>query len=250
MQTIEPKNIKLIKEPYITAITASYTFDIDVCMSQLLEYTFTKVDEAMESNSLLLSEKNTKEKTQLHVPLPEITVNGNIVMMRTRYRNYTKNGRYRSNFRNSLCVYYIDSDKKKKCHKLFYNGNVHVTGYSQESRMTNETIELLKNAFSVIGQDWNDNKIKKSTIHMMNCVFKISERISLRKLYAEAPSEWDVIYNHEIYCGCMVRTSAWKANIFSTGSVIITACKSQEQLNTAYSNVLRFLDAWVKVLDI
>jgi TATA-box binding protein (TBP) (component of TFIID and TFIIIB) len=245
MDNLELKNITLIKNPFISAITASYIFDTDISMSKLLEYTWKKIDDEMESNTLVLSEKNTKKKTQLHIQLHEITINGHVVIMRNRYRNYTKNGRVRSNFRNQLCVYYIDLDKKKKCHKLFYNGNIHVTGYSQIEKMTEETTELLQNIFTVIGQEWNSNKVSTMTIHMMNMVFKISKTISLRKLNLEPPSEWNVIYNPEIYCGCMVRANTFKANIFSSGSVIVTACKSEKELNDACCIILEFFDTWL-----
>ena len=226
----------------ICAITSTFKINDEINFTNFSNTIADILDNVLESGDYKLDTKITKEKTQLHIPIG-IKLNGHEILYRTRHVNYTQNGRLRSNFRNQICLYYTNEKKKKRCFKFFCNGNIHITGYNDISCMDSDVVLLYEKLHFLIDSTQLPLSIIEKKIHMINLSFKISININLNILETNIRNkQWTPVYEPEIYCALVLHTDFFKAIIFKTGSIIITGCKSMEQLQRGFSVLLEFLN--------
>jgi TATA-box binding protein (TBP) (component of TFIID and TFIIIB) len=83
--------------------------------------------------------------------------------------------------------------------------------------------------------------IVEKNIHMINLSFKISKLLNLTDIETKLPHSWSSVYEPDIYCALILHTALFKAILFKTGSVILTGCKSMDQLQEAFSVLSKFL---------
>lgn len=234
-----------LKNPVICAITSTCKINNEIDFANLTNSIANVLNDISEAGQYAkFIHKLTKEKTQLHIPIG-MKLNGHDVLYRTRYVNYIQNGRLRSNFRNQVCLYYMNEFKKKRCFKIFCNGNIHITGYNDMSSMDSELLLLYTFLHTFTGRCSPANlSIVDQTVHMINLSFKISKSLNLTdlekaiKIFSHG---WSSVYEPDIYCALILHTALFKAIVFKTGSVILTGCKSMFQLQNAFNMFMSFL---------
>lgn len=235
----------------VSAITCSYVPETHFQFSKLNDKVCQVLEKALQSGELALSEKLTKKKTQLSLLLPDFTLDSKQVYFRVRHQAFSRGGRTFSNFQNQLCFYYKTCDDKTKCFKVFSNGNVHVTGYADEQHMDTSVIGFLS---TIVRWTEHPQPIQytldnvKKTVHMMNACFKLGRELSLVTLLnflRRSMRNWDSMYEPELYSGLMLRADNFKANIFKSGSIIITGTRSLQGIQVAHSALLSFFETFV-----
>ena len=236
------EKFEFIKNPVICAITCTFKVENQITYDDISNLICKALNNSLEDKNYVLHTKITKEKTQLHIPIG-IQLNGHEVLFRCRYINYTQNGRLRSNFRNQICLYYINDSKKKRCYKFFCNGNIHVTGYNDMVSMDTELKILYEGLHILVGSKESSFTIFEKHIHMINLSFKLSTTINLihvqNKIYTK---QWMPVYEPEIYCALVLHAESFKAIIFKSGSIILTGCKSIESLHAGFVQLLDFFN--------
>lgn len=234
--SMEQKQV-LKTEPRVTAITCYYTIQdrisytkLDRCIADLVEST-VDID--------TLSSKCTKTKSQLTVPLG-YTLDDCTVYMRMRFNEYIKNDRKRGNFQNQICFYYKDKCNKSKCFKVFRNGVIHVTGFTNEVHMDECVKQFVeKLAMVILGYEEYEVVFVERKVCLVNVSFRLKCGLSLAMVYQMLQQHAKVIYDPEIYCGLMVHTMGFKASIFRSGAIIITGAKSVEDAKCAFDKCLQ-----------
>lgn len=240
------KRVQIEKGPSICAITAAYTprEDLRICFKSMQDWIADKMSSYYD-NFFVPSNSLTKAKSQLHIPLP-IKVCECLVHFRIRYIVYAKKGTKRSNFLNQLCFYYTLPSGKKRCFKLFCNGVIHVTGFNDTEDMDARVVELYRQLHQLVGSQAFLISISdmKRDIQMMNMTVKLTCKFYLNtaSLFLSRHLAWSVSYEPELYSAMVIDSGHFKANVFSTGSIIITGVKSLSALEQAYSDVLGALD--------
>lgn len=251
------QHILVHKPPFISTITAAYTVHESkrVEYSALQDFVTDATSEFYRTFTATTKNVLTKVKSQLHIPLPA-KVQDCPLCFRVRYIVYTKKGTKRSNFLNQLCFYYTLPSGKRRCFKVFCNGVVHVTGYNDLDEMdacVSEFYETLHHLVSGTRRDYQGisrhveitNADSHRVLHMMNMATKLRCQfyLSVASLHLSKHTPWTISYEPELYSAMMVNSGHFKANIFSTGSIIITGVKSAPELCVAYREILETLDA-------
>lgn len=237
----------LLKTPKVSAITCYYTPNESFPYNDLDTLVGNYLEEALSSGSIVPRDKLTKKHTQLKLPLPvniDVDSKSYHVVFRVRYQTYIKNSIKHSNFSNQMCFFFLTDDGKSKCFKIFRNGVVHVTGFTNIDEMDFATGEVI-NKMATFAKEGGNYKFtwKSVNICMMNVSFKLNRELSLVKLWStiETQTEWFAMYEPEIYCGLMIDAGTFKACVFRTGSVILTAVKSMQEITIAFDKLIRFL---------
>jgi TATA-box binding protein (TBP) (component of TFIID and TFIIIB) len=207
----------------------------------------------VENGQVEVSQKLTKSKTQINLPIPMDKVNGHQIFFRVRHQVYTKNYKKRSNFLNQICFYYRCADGKSKCFKVFKNGVVHVTGFADFSEMDAATATFVHNLALWIGATQSNFTWKTVDVFMVNASFKLSNCLDLVDFHYTVlqTTDWLSMYEPEMYCGLMLDTTSshnsphFKANVFRTGSVILTGVKSYSQIVFAFSCIMGFFQKYL-----
>lgn len=239
--------VQLKEHPFVSTITAAYRPN----ETKLIDYTRLGdwvADRLAEHTTILGTDPPrgtpfTKNKTQLHVPLPFV-VEGEQLFFRIRYVSYVKRGTKRGNFMNQLCFYYRTPDtNKKRCFKVFCNGLVHVTGYNSLDVMDTRFTEFYNALFLVVHAHNLHLRVHDAvrSIYVINMTIKMAHTLYLPSasvFLATHINQWSISYEPELYCAMSIDAGHFKANVFGSGSIIVTGVKSMLALETARSQLL------------
>lgn len=239
-------NILVEKEPKICAITCSFTFGTKLDYASLEEKVADAFDIYDASDVFQYPKKQTKTKSQLHVPMP-FEVAGRRIFYRCRYQSYeSRNQSWRSNFLNQTCFYYTTEQNKKRCFKFFRNNNIHVTGFNDIEDMDNKVMEFYGKLAELITGDIIVPVVANKTLHMVNMTtkFKARFRLEVLSMYFTKPEfKLQVLFEPELYIGMMLTAEDFKLILFRSGSVIITGTKTVEKAMEGYSKLLELLES-------
>lgn len=243
----QPFQSWLKKPPAISAITCYYTPNepfpyaaLDAVVGDILYH-------ALENGLVEPDRKLTKKGTQALLPLPiAVQMNGQTYQLtfRVRHQSFTKNSRTHGNFMNQMCFFFLTPDGKSKCFKVFRNGVVHVTGFNVVEEMHAATLSII-HAMAAAAEPSQTHTFtwKNVSICMMNLSFKLCKSLALIPLCSQIKSQtdWFAVYEPELYCGLMLDAGTFKACLFQSGSIILTAVKSKAELAAAFQSLMGFL---------
>jgi TATA-box binding protein (TBP) (component of TFIID and TFIIIB) len=232
----------LVKSPAVSAITCAFTANEEIDYGAIDKRMADLLLSSVESEGVVLNTALTKKKSQVCVPLP-VYVGEHVVFYRVRWQEYVRNQRTRANFMNQCCFFFHTHDGRSKCFKVFRNGVVHVTGFTDVNAMTACTTEFVNKLVVWAGAGGGAVSWKERNIYLMNASFRMHCALTLQHFHRRVlqSGNWDSVYEPEMYCGVMIDAGRWKANVFRTGSVIITGVKCMEDLIEGTRSMIKYI---------
>jgi len=159
------------------------------------------------------------------------------------------------NFNNSLVFKYNFPYNPKptsvKAVKVFCNGSLHITGFKSALKAL-EAADIFTTLLELIagGTGISDMyNITDFTIQLINAYYKIPQvpdksQVDMDKYYTllSKYTEFFTSYNSDHYAGIMLKTPEFSVMTFASGSIIISAITTPQQLEKAVTYISAFTD--------